>query len=182
MPSDLDRLIDPNLKKELVIGAIMNVYEVCNISVLKKGGLSFDLMKVKIFKSGDLEDCVDVPSIPVHYVGFMQQNAWSKKEHIKVSDLYLGDFIFEDGNIVKLHIQNEMENSNKLSNSLVIKIFGGEAHLPMFNSKLKRKWSQFRKFHLKMLSMGWVLCSFFEHEHLKAILSNDPLFIKGQII
>ncbi|PKU80916.1 hypothetical protein MA16_Dca027409 [Dendrobium catenatum] len=107
---------------------------------------------------------------------------WRKKENIKVSDLQLGEFLAEDGKTVKLHEDNEKENSDRLCNSIVIKVFGGDPPLKTISYELRRQWMQFGKFHLTMLGMGWVLCSFYEPEHMEAVMTNGPWFVNGKII
>ncbi|XP_020699283.1 uncharacterized protein LOC110111654 [Dendrobium catenatum] len=105
-----------------------------------------------------------------------------EKENIKVAKLQLGKFIAKDGITVKLHEQNEKENADKLSNSIVIKVFGGDPPLRIISSELRRQWMQYGKFHLTMVGMGWVLCSFYEPDHMEAMMTNGPWFVNGKII
>ncbi|PKU83349.1 Cytochrome P450 71A1 [Dendrobium catenatum] len=81
-----------------------------------------NLVKVRDCNSGKLGGCVEgLATNPSRPSTSVQHNAWSRKENIKVLNLDFGDYLSEDGKSVKLHIQNELENSRKLLKSLVIK-------------------------------------------------------------
>ncbi|KAI0493858.1 hypothetical protein KFK09_023983 [Dendrobium nobile] len=105
-----------------------------------------------------------------------------EKENIKVSDLQLGNFIAEDGLTMKLHEEEEKENVDILCNSFVINVFGGDPPLRIISTELRRQWMQFGKFHLIMLAMGWVLFSFYEPEHMDAVMKIGPWFVNDKII
>ncbi|KAI0529239.1 hypothetical protein KFK09_001786 [Dendrobium nobile] len=97
-----------------------------------------DLFNVREVESADQGiGGVAVPSLIGELEG-EKTIAWSKKENIKVSDLQLGDFLAEDGLTVKLHEDNEKENANRLWNSIVIKVFGGDPPLRTISYELRR--------------------------------------------
>ncbi|PKU71014.1 hypothetical protein MA16_Dca021002 [Dendrobium catenatum] len=50
-------------------------------------------------------------------------SAWSKIQNIRVDKLDLGSFLYDDGNTVQLHAENESINAKKLDCSLVVKLF-----------------------------------------------------------
>ncbi|KAI0496468.1 hypothetical protein KFK09_022785 [Dendrobium nobile] len=85
----------------------------CNTHVVKNNVVSYDLENVCKCESAILGDSVEIPSYPARPDAVPKLNAWKKRENIKVSDLELGNFMSEDGNTVKLHVQNELENSKK---------------------------------------------------------------------
>ncbi|PKU81694.1 hypothetical protein MA16_Dca024268 [Dendrobium catenatum] len=124
--------------------------------VMKTKFLYSDLMKVRDVESGELGECVEVAPIPVQNLVAAQMNVWMKKEYIKDSELQLGNFLDEDGMTVRLHEENEMENSNKLINSLEIKIFGGEAPLSVISLELRSKGLNMECFTSQYLA--WVGC------------------------
>ncbi|KAI0524424.1 hypothetical protein KFK09_003793 [Dendrobium nobile] len=141
-----------------------------------------DLLRVRNVENAEREDCEDDVVIPVCANVGEQTNAWRRKENIKVSDLELGNFLAEDGMTVKLHDLNEKENARKLINSIVVKVFGGEPPMWLISSELRRKWAPFGKFHLTMLGLGWILCSFPEADQKEAVMPNGPYFVNGKII
>ncbi|KAI0497209.1 hypothetical protein KFK09_020431 [Dendrobium nobile] len=141
-----------------------------------------ELVKVREVDSTDEGANADAVHFLNGDVGAEKSNVWSKKENIKVSELQLGNFIAEDGFTVKLHEENEIENAEKLRNSIVIKVFGGDPPLRIISSELRTQWMQFGKFCLTMLGMGRVLCSFYEPEHVEAVMTNGPWFVNGRII
>ncbi|KAI0499489.1 hypothetical protein KFK09_017693 [Dendrobium nobile] len=83
--------------------------------------LFFDLVKVRDVESANKGDCGEDVSSPIRNCDGKQMNVWRKKDNIKVADLQLGNFLAEDRVTVKLLEQNEKENADKLSNSIVIK-------------------------------------------------------------
>ncbi|XP_020693670.1 uncharacterized protein LOC110107682 [Dendrobium catenatum] len=151
-------------------------------SVEQQKMLHSDLMKVRNVESAEKGDYGDDVANPVRDNGEEQTNAWRRKENIKVSELQLGNFLAEDGVTVKYNEQNKKDNANKLSNSIVIKVFGGEPPVWVISSELRRQGSQFGKFHLTMLGMGWVLCSFPESDQMEAVMANGLWFLNGYII
>ncbi|PKU73758.1 hypothetical protein MA16_Dca025563 [Dendrobium catenatum] len=84
----------------------------------------FDMEKVRECNNGDFGLCKEsMNEVTERPKQNNQQNSWSKKEHIKVVHLELGDFLSEDGTTVKLHEDKVMENSKRLQNSIVSKVF-----------------------------------------------------------
>ncbi|KAI0492114.1 hypothetical protein KFK09_026379 [Dendrobium nobile] len=107
---------------------------------------------------------------------------WSRKPYInldfKVDDLILSD----DGKAVKMYSKLEVANANKLSKSLVIKVFGKETPPHMIAWELRKQWKQFDQFHFTILGGGWFLCSFSSKEMVKAMLLGGPWFVNDHII
>ncbi|KAI0515999.1 hypothetical protein KFK09_008670 [Dendrobium nobile] len=144
---------------------------------------NYDLEIVRECNNGDLGMCKEfLKEVTARPMSNNQQNVWSKKEHIKVINLELGDFLLEDGSIVKLHMDKELENSRRLQNSIVIKVFRSKVPFLVGRIELRRQWAPYGMFHLTMLGMDWVLCSFFHKESLDAVFTNGPWFVNGKII
>ncbi|KAL0925365.1 hypothetical protein M5K25_003688 [Dendrobium thyrsiflorum] len=110
------------------------------------------------------------------------QNGMTKKGNINVTNLDFGSNFTDEGSVVKILASKELENSSKLRKSLVIKVFGNNISFQIIAMELRRQWSQFGKFHLTMLGLGWVLCAFEETERLEEVLANGPWFVRGNII
>ncbi|KAI0513486.1 hypothetical protein KFK09_009510 [Dendrobium nobile] len=139
--------------------------------------------KVRSYSSGELGNCDEMLEVmPQRINPANNLNAWNRNKNIKVADLDYGDCIAEDGRTVKLHKEKVCENAMKLNKSLVVKIFGEDVQFSSISYELRRQWDVFGKFHLTILGKGWVLCSFFENEHLEAVLNNGPWFVNGNII
>ncbi|XP_020687894.2 uncharacterized protein LOC110103492, partial [Dendrobium catenatum] len=79
-------------------------------------------------------------------------------------------------------MENVLENSRKLTNALVIKVFGDNIPFYVINSELRRQWSGFGNFRLTMLGKDWVLCSCENAEIMDSILYEGPWFVKGHIV
>ncbi|PKU72244.1 hypothetical protein MA16_Dca006244 [Dendrobium catenatum] len=63
---------------------------------------------------------VDVLNVPSE--GHIEVSAaWKKKQNIRVDNLDIGSFLSNDGNSVRLHSENEANNTLKLRNALIIK-------------------------------------------------------------
>ncbi|KAI0496288.1 hypothetical protein KFK09_022602 [Dendrobium nobile] len=109
-------------------------------------------------------------------------NVWKRKANIKVSELNFGkDFVGEDG-VVKLNLEKEVENSNRLNKSLVIKIFGDNTPFHVISLELRRQWGRVGKFHLTQLGLGWVLCAFENPDSLEEIITSGPYYVNGNIV
>ncbi|KAL0928658.1 hypothetical protein M5K25_000567 [Dendrobium thyrsiflorum] len=124
-----------------------------------------DRKVVRQCNSEDLNMCDQDPSaLPSKNdtPGNVMPNVWNKKPNTRVDNLELGSFLMEDGKTVKLNAENEYENSKKLQNSLVVKVFGENIPFHVISIEIRRQWSRFAKFHLTMLGLDWVLCSFFD--------------------
>ncbi|XP_020672596.1 uncharacterized protein LOC110092407 [Dendrobium catenatum] len=88
----------------------------------------------------------------------------------------------EDGITVKLNVEKETENIEKLHNSLVVKAFGENVPLYVISNELRRQWAQFGNFHITMLGMGWSLCAFEDAKALESVMNNGPWYVNGHII
>ncbi|XP_020696205.1 uncharacterized protein LOC110109469 [Dendrobium catenatum] len=120
--------------------------------------------------------------MPIRSSQVIIQNVWLKNKNIRVADLDFGKCLAEDGRSIKLNVEKVMENSKKLEKSLVVKIFGCDVTFASISYELRRQWSQYGKFHLMVLEKGSILCSFFELEHMEAVLTNGPWFVNGNIV
>ncbi|KAI0492242.1 hypothetical protein KFK09_026511 [Dendrobium nobile] len=116
-----------------------------------------DMLKVKNVEQAEKGDCGDDVVNPARANVEKQTNAWRRKENIQVSDLDLGSFLSDD-------------------------VFCGEPPVWLISYELRRQWAPFGKFHLTMLGMGWILCSFPESDQTEAVMSNGPYFVNGKII
>lgn len=56
---------------------------------------------------------------------------------------YVDSVMIEVRNVVKLHVQNELANTQRLQSALVIKVFGKNIPFNMIYYEMRRKWSQF---------------------------------------
>ncbi|XP_020675837.1 uncharacterized protein LOC110094844 [Dendrobium catenatum] len=90
--------------------------------------------------------------------------------------------ISEDGKGVRMNEVLEVKNSEKLSNSIVIKVFGRELASHIVAWEIRRQWIQYGQFHFTTLGRGWFLCSFQSEETMEAVLSGGPWFINGHIV
>ncbi|XP_028554703.1 uncharacterized protein LOC110095663 [Dendrobium catenatum] len=88
----------------------------------------------------------------------------------------------EDGVAVKLRDDMEILNSNKLRNSLVIKVFGKEIPSYLVAWAVRKQWKLFGNFHFTTLGRGWFLCSFGLAEMMEGVLMGGPWFENGHII
>ncbi|KAI0492234.1 hypothetical protein KFK09_026503 [Dendrobium nobile] len=127
-------------------------------------------------KSNAVNASVDLPKSTIY------NGPWSRKPYInldfKVDDLILSD----DGKAVKMNSELEEANANKLSKSLVLKVFGKDTPPQMVAWELRKQWKQFGQFHFTILGGGWFLCSFSSEEMVKAVLSGGPWFVNDHII
>ncbi|PKU81363.1 hypothetical protein MA16_Dca026215 [Dendrobium catenatum] len=110
------------------------------------------------------------------------ENVWHNKSNRSVADLDIGNYLMEDGETIKLHEENIKENTKKLLNALVIKVFGENIPAYVINSEIKRQWSYLGKFNMTWLEKGWILCAFEDEESLETVLYNGLWYVKGQII
>ncbi|PKU74602.1 hypothetical protein MA16_Dca024743 [Dendrobium catenatum] len=161
-----DNMAIVHLKKSIFLGimetkydfgqavAETEMYSQENIASVGNVKNNFDLNKVRECNNIELELCKESKTeITETLKPNIQQNAWSKKEHIEVVHLDLGNFISEDGAIVKLHEDKVIDNYNRLQNSIVIKVFGSKTPFPVVSNELRRKWASYGKFHLTMLGL-----------------------------
>ncbi|KAI0516022.1 hypothetical protein KFK09_008694 [Dendrobium nobile] len=147
--------------------------------------LNSDLLKVRDCEAGELGNCsiqkeiIDRPKI---LTCNSDLNVWKKKANIKVSDLNFGENFTKEDGVVKLHVEKEIENSNRLQKALVIKVFGNNVPFNVISIELRKQWSRIGKFHLTQLGLGWVLCAFEEQESLEEIIASDPWYVNGNIV
>ncbi|KAI0515987.1 hypothetical protein KFK09_008658 [Dendrobium nobile] len=120
--------------------------------------------------------------MPNRAVKEVDVNPWSKKPYIKLDFKEEDRVLSNDGKEVRLSEENEILNSNKLLNSLVIKVFGKELPSHMMAWEVRRQWSQFGHFHFTSLGRGWFLCSFNSLEMVEVVLSDGPWFVNGHIV
>ncbi|KAI0503944.1 hypothetical protein KFK09_014891 [Dendrobium nobile] len=146
-----------------------------------------DLEQVRTCILGDLNS--DVQTVNKNFppensvkMSNVKTNAWVRSANIKVDNLNLGSFLFDDGKMVKLHKENELENSKKLVNTLVVKVFGYILPFYVINNELRRQWSGFGNIRLTLLGQDWVLCSCEKAETMEAILCEEPWFVRGHIV
>ncbi|KAI0488502.1 hypothetical protein KFK09_028336 [Dendrobium nobile] len=109
-------------------------------------------------------------------------NTWSNKPYIKIDFKEDESMISEDGKAVKMNEALEIKNSEKLSNSIVIKVFGRELASHLVAWEIRRQWKHYGQFHFTTLGKGWFLCSFKSEEMMEAVLSGGPWFINGHIV
>ncbi|KAI0503826.1 hypothetical protein KFK09_014769 [Dendrobium nobile] len=107
-------------------------------------------------------------------------NAWNMKPNFKSIDFDFGENFLENG-VVKLHQQNEADNTSKLKKSLVIKVLGNATY-HIIGQELRRKWNLYGRFYMTLLGGGWVLCAFEEFEAMEAVLNSGPWYVNGSII
>ncbi|KAL0923790.1 hypothetical protein M5K25_004562 [Dendrobium thyrsiflorum] len=84
----------------------------------------------------------------------MAGKPWARRPNVKINFKHDESFLSEDGVDVKLFEPRE----------------------------LRRQWIQFGKFHLAILGLGWVLCSFSSYEAMEGVLSGGPWFVNGHIV
>ncbi|KAL0926200.1 hypothetical protein M5K25_002411 [Dendrobium thyrsiflorum] len=99
-------------------------------------------------------------------------NVWSKKPNIKVVNLDYEDCLTEYGKAVKLDVDKELENTRKLENAIVVKVFVDNVPFS----------ARFGKFHLTLLGLQWILCSFNDPEAIESLYSEGPWYVNGHII
>ncbi|XP_020696269.1 uncharacterized protein LOC110109514 [Dendrobium catenatum] len=112
----------------------------------------------------------------------VKENPWVNKPYIKIDFKEEDQVLIEDGLAVNMCEELEVENSNKLLNSLVIKVFGKEILAHMVAWEVRRQWSMFGKFHFTSLVKGWFLFALGSTDSMEAILSGGPWFVNGNII
>ncbi|XP_020694686.1 uncharacterized protein LOC110108399 [Dendrobium catenatum] len=83
---------------------------------------------------------------------------------------------------VKLKKSSIVLGKDKLQLSMVVKVFGG--NYPVFEvaKELRRQWSQFGKFHITSLGLGWTLCSFFDKTAVDKVLEGGPWYVNDHIV
>ncbi|KAI0524784.1 hypothetical protein KFK09_004170 [Dendrobium nobile] len=121
----------------------------------------------------------ELPSTPAKAVDV---NPWSKKPYIMLNFKEEDKVLPEDGAVVKLCEEKEILNSDKLNNSLVIKVFRKELPSHMVAWEIRIQWSQFGLFYFTSLGRGWFLCSFDSQEMTEGVLSGGPWFVNGHIV
>ncbi|XP_020672050.2 uncharacterized protein LOC110092045 [Dendrobium catenatum] len=84
--------------------------------------------------------------------------------------------------MVKLHLEKEQDNSNRLKKFLVIKVFGSNIPFNIISIELRKQWARIGKFHLTRLGLGWVLCAFEENDSLEEIIASGPWYVNGNIV
>ncbi|XP_020699277.1 uncharacterized protein LOC110111650 [Dendrobium catenatum] len=76
----------------------------------------------------------------------------------------------------------ELENVKRLEKALVVKIFGDDIPFHMVSLDLRRQCNGFGKFHITVLGLGWMLCSFEDSIVVENILSGGPWWVRGQVV
>ncbi|KAL0923932.1 hypothetical protein M5K25_004720, partial [Dendrobium thyrsiflorum] len=104
-------------------------------------------------------------------------NPWYRKPYINVNFENDKSFLSEDGIDLRLHKPNVDSNSARLQFSVEV-VFGRDIPVQRIAMELCRQWSHFGKFHLTILGLGCVLCSFFSYE---AMMLNLPLYCWDEI-
>ncbi|XP_020682363.1 uncharacterized protein LOC110099521 [Dendrobium catenatum] len=107
-------------------------------------------------------------------------SAWNMKPNFKSIDFDYGENFSKNG-VVKLHLQSEVENTNKLQKSLVVKVFGDSAPYHIIGLELRKKWNQNGRFHMTFFGGGWILCAFEDLEAMDSILNSGPWYVNGSI-
>ncbi|KAL0925463.1 hypothetical protein M5K25_003795 [Dendrobium thyrsiflorum] len=74
-------------------------------------------------------------------------NAWKKLPNIRVQNSEVNLDMTEDGVAVKLQLDNEIKNINRLRNSIVVKVFGNSISYSVISIELRRQWSHLGAFH-----------------------------------
>ncbi|KAI0524533.1 hypothetical protein KFK09_003907 [Dendrobium nobile] len=105
-------------------------------------------------------------------------NVWIKKPHIKINWIKKPEQM-EDSNVVKLDLDKEMSNIQILNKSLVVKILGKDVPFSKSAIDLRKQWEKFGKFHLTLLGLDWLLCSFQSLEAMEEVLNGGPWFVGG---
>ncbi|PKU80190.1 hypothetical protein MA16_Dca011936 [Dendrobium catenatum] len=108
-------------------------------------------------------------------------NVRIKKPHIKINLSNIHDAI-EDANVVKLDIEKEKANVQILSNSLVVKILSKNFPFSKCSIELRKQWMKFGGFHITLLGLDWLLCSFQSHEAMEEVLNGGPWFVGGFVV
>ncbi|PKU72700.1 RNA exonuclease 1 [Dendrobium catenatum] len=108
-------------------------------------------------------------------------NVWIKKPHIKINLSNIHDDI-EDANVVKLDMEKEKSNIQVLSNSLVVKILGKNLPFSKCAIEVRKQWMKYGGFHITLLGLDWLLCSFQSHEAMEEVLNGGPWFIGGFVV
>ncbi|XP_020675523.1 uncharacterized protein LOC110094600 [Dendrobium catenatum] len=120
--------------------------------------------------------------MPKSSVSLGNVNPWSNKPYIKL-DFKEEEVVYsEDGMAIRLNEDLEKMNSKKLSNSLVIKVFGKNLPSHLVAWEIRKQWIQFGQFHFTTLGRGWFLCSFSSEEMVEAVHSGGPWFVNKYIV
>ncbi|KAI0519711.1 hypothetical protein KFK09_007170 [Dendrobium nobile] len=130
-------------------------------------------------KALDVVKVVDALPKPV---AAAPENPWSNKPYIKLDFNDKEVVLSEDGKAVKLIQELEEKNSNRLFNSLVVKVFGNDLPSNIVAWELRKQWKFFGQFHFTTLGKGWFLCSFTSEELVEAALSGGPWFVNEHVI
>ncbi|KAI0522509.1 hypothetical protein KFK09_004888 [Dendrobium nobile] len=112
---------------------------------------------------------------------FNNSNVWNKKPHIKINWNENPDVI-GDLNIVKMDMDKEKSNIHVLSKSLVVKILVKDLPFSKSAIELRKQWKKFGGFHLTILGLDWLLCSFQTHEAMEEVLNGGPWFVGGLVV
>ncbi|KAL0912882.1 hypothetical protein M5K25_016296 [Dendrobium thyrsiflorum] len=107
---------------------------------------------------------------------------WGRKANIRIVNTDFDSFTTDDGFAVKLDNQFEEENTKRLQNAIVVKVFGENIPFHIICSELRRQWNHFGKFHITSLGLEWVLCSFQSSNSIKSVLSEGLWYVSGRII
>ncbi|PKU82313.1 hypothetical protein MA16_Dca005318 [Dendrobium catenatum] len=108
-------------------------------------------------------------------------NVWIKKPHIIINLSKIHDEI-EDANIVKLDVDKEKSNIQVLSKSLVVKILGKNLPFSKCAIELRKQWMKYGGFHITLLGLDWLLCSFKSHEAMEEVFNGGPWFVAGFVV
>ncbi|KAI0496446.1 hypothetical protein KFK09_022763 [Dendrobium nobile] len=76
----------------------------------------------------------------------------------------------------------EEKNKHVLRHSMMIKVLGSNVSFPMCSLELRKQWSKYGGFHLTLIGMDWILCSFRMEEAVEEILIGGPWFIGKHIV
>lgn len=97
-----------------------------NFASPAKGANHEDKMNEDILRKDLIEDPKTTNTAPQNNLPTVLKNnnakvsnAWKKKDNINVEKLELGEFLSDDGLVVKLHAEKEIENSKKLERLLL---------------------------------------------------------------
>ncbi|KAL0928631.1 hypothetical protein M5K25_000537 [Dendrobium thyrsiflorum] len=97
----------------------------------------------KMNNGASFSNILTIDSVPIDRSGNVLKNVWSRKSNIRVTDLDFGDYLKDDGSVMKLHLQNEVENTKKLQNALLVKVFAENVPLNVVSMELRKQRSQF---------------------------------------
>ncbi|KAI0529049.1 hypothetical protein KFK09_001594 [Dendrobium nobile] len=108
-------------------------------------------------------------------------NVWIKKPHIKITWNENLEEV-EDPNVVHLNMENEKANIEVLKKSLVVKILAKNVPFSKCSIELRKQWRKYGDFHLTLLGLDWLLCSFQSLEAMEEVLNGGPWFVGGFVI